>query len=104
MRRNLQVKNALESLPLFFASLAIFISCLGLFSLASFVAEQRTKEIGIRKVMGATLMNIWRMLSKEFVLLVIIACSLSIPPAYYLMDEWLQKYQYRIELSVWTFF
>lgn len=90
-------------LALIFASLAIFISCLGLFGLASFVAEQRTKEIGIRKVLGASLLNVWRMLSKDFVLLVIIACSLSIPLAYYLMDEWLQKYQYRIELSVWTF-
>jgi putative ABC transport system permease protein len=90
-------------LALVFASLAIFISCLGLFGLASFVAEQRTKEIGIRKVLGATLMSVWRMLSKDFVFLVLIACALSIPFAYYLMHEWLQKYIYRIELTPWTF-
>jgi putative ABC transport system permease protein len=90
-------------LALIFASLAIFISCLGLFGLASFVAEQRTKEIGIRKVLGATILNVWRMLSKDFVLLVFIACALSVPLAYYLMSEWLQKYAYRIELTIWTF-
>jgi putative ABC transport system permease protein len=86
-----------------FAALAIFISCLGLFGLASFVAEQRTKEIGIRKVLGATVINLWRMLSKDFVALVLIACALSVPLSYYLMDEWLQKYPYRITLTVWTF-
>jgi putative ABC transport system permease protein len=91
------------TLALIFASLAIFISCLGLFGLASFVAEQRTKEIGIRKVLGATLMNVWKMLSTDFFLLVLIACAVSVPIAYYLMEEWLQKYVYRIDLSVWTF-
>jgi putative ABC transport system permease protein len=96
-------EERIGKLALVFASLAIFISCLGLFGLASFVAEQRTKEIGIRKVLGATLMSVWRMLSKDFVLLVLIACALSIPLAYYLMNEWLQKYIYRIELTAWTF-
>lgn len=86
-----------------FAILAIFISCLGLFGLASFVAEQRTKEIGIRKVLGATLMNVWRMLSKDFIVLVLIACVVSVPVARYLMMEWLQKYNYRINLTVWVF-
>ena len=69
-------EERIGKLASFFAVLAIFISCLGLFGLASFVAEQRTKEIGVRKVLGASVFNLWRMLSKEFVLLVIISCSL----------------------------
>lgn len=101
--RKFAAEERTGTLALIFASLAIFISCLGLFGLASFVAEQRTKEIGIRKVLGATILNVWRMLSKDFVLLVIIACALSVPIAYYFMNEWLQKYVYRIELAPWTF-
>src|SRR5205085_10172274 len=64
-----------------FTILAIFISCLGLFGLASFVAEQRTKEIGIRKVMGASVLNLWRMLSQEFVILVIVSAFIAMPLA-----------------------
>ena len=86
-----------------FAGLAIFISCLGLFGLASFVAEQRTKEIGIRKVLGASVLNLWRLLSKDFVLLVIVAFALATCVAYYFLDNWLQKYSYRTELSWWIF-
>jgi ABC-type antimicrobial peptide transport system permease subunit len=86
-----------------FAVLAIFISCLGLFGLASFVAEQRTKEIGIRKVLGATVAGLWQMLSKDFVLLVIISCFIAAPISYYFMNEWLQKYTYRTEISWWIF-
>jgi putative ABC transport system permease protein len=86
-----------------FAILAIFISCLGLFGLASFVAEQRTKEIGIRKVLGASVTNLWQMLSKDFVVLVIISCLVAAPIAYYFMNNWLQKYTYRTELSWWVF-
>src|SRR6267143_1247249 len=71
-----------------FAGLAILISCLGLFGLASFVAEQRTKEIGIRKVLGASVANLWRMLSKDFVLLVIISCFISVPTANYFLQRW----------------
>jgi hypothetical protein len=84
-----------------FAALAIFISCLGLLGLASFVAEQRTKEIGIRKVLGASVYNLWQMLSKDFIVLVIISCLVAIPIAYYFMQNWLQAYQYRIEISWW---
>lgn len=84
-----------------FSVLAIVISCLGLFGLASFVAEQRTKEIGIRKVMGATVSNLWQMLSKDFVILVIISCLIAIPVAYYFMSSWLQKYEYHTEISWW---
>jgi putative ABC transport system permease protein len=91
------------SLATLFAILAIFISCLGLFGLASFVAEQRTKEIGVRKVLGATVFNVWRLLSKDFALLVIISLFLSIPIAYYFMHDWLQNYQYRTEIVWWIF-
>jgi len=90
-------------LATFFAALAIFISCLGLFGLASFVAEQRTKEIGIRKVLGASVANLWGMLSKDFVLLVIISCFIAAPLAYYFMSKWLLKYEYRTGISWWVF-
>ncbi len=86
-----------------FAALAIFISCLGLFGLASFTAEQRTKEIGIRKVLGASVFRVWRLLSKEFVVLVTVSLLIAIPLAYYFMDHWLMKYQYRIGISGWIF-
>lgn len=93
----------MASLINIFALLAIFISCLGLFGLASFVAEQRTKEIGIRKVLGASVSNLWQLLSKDFVILVIISCLIAAPIAYYFMNEWLQKYTYRTEISWWIF-
>ena len=86
-----------------FAILAILISCLGLFALASFVAEQRTKEIGVRKVFGASLFTIWKLLSKEFVLLVIISLLISIPLAAYFIHNWLQQYPIRTEMSWWMF-
>ena len=86
-----------------FATLAILISCLGLFGLASFVAEKRTKEIGVRKVLGATVYNLWKMLSKDFVILVIISCLIAIPVAWYYLHQWLQKYEYRTEISWWIF-
>ncbi|WP_020599302.1 ABC transporter permease [Spirosoma panaciterrae] len=86
-----------------FAILAIFISCLGLFGLSSFTAEQRTKEIGVRKVLGASVLNLWSLLSKDFVVLVIIACLIASPIAYYYLSEWLSDYDYRTELSWWVF-
>ena len=86
-----------------FAVLAIFISCLGLFGLASFVAEQRTREIGVRKVLGASVFNVWRLLSKDFVVLVMIALLIAAPTAYCFMHGWLQNYQYRTEISWWIF-
>jgi hypothetical protein len=86
-----------------FALLAIFISCLGLFGLVSFVAEQRTKEIGIRKVLGARIIGIWALLTGEFIRLVLIACIIAIPIAYYFLHEWLQQYEYRAALSWWVF-
>ncbi|WP_426668896.1 ABC transporter permease [Mucilaginibacter sp. McL0603] len=86
-----------------FGGLAIFISCLGLFGLASFVAEQRVKEIGVRKVLGASVINLWGMLSKDFVLLVVISQLIASPIAYYFMHNWLQHYQYRTNISWWMF-
>jgi putative ABC transport system permease protein len=82
-----------------FAGLAIFISCLGLFGLAAYVAEQRTKEIGVRKVLGATVAQIWLLLSKEFILLVIISCIIASPIALYFLNNWLNKYAYRITIG-----
>lgn len=87
----------------FFAVLAVLISCLGLFGLASFTAEQRTKEIGIRKVLGASVAALWRMLSKDFVFLVAVASLVAAPLAWYSMSEWLENYQYRTEISWWIF-
>jgi ABC-type antimicrobial peptide transport system permease subunit len=86
-----------------FAALAIFISCLGLFGLASFVAEQRTKEIGIRKIVGASIYNLWAMLSRDFIVLVLIASFIAVPIAYYYLNNWLQQYDYRTEISWWVF-
>jgi len=86
-----------------FAGLAIFTACLGLFGLASFTAEQRTKEIGIRKVLGATVSNVTLLLSKDFVRLVLIANLLAWPVAYFAMNKWLQDFAYRINLSWWMF-
>ena len=90
-------------LATFFAILAIFISCLGLFGLASFVAEQRTKEIGVRKVLGATVTNIWSLLSKDFVVLVLVSFCIASPIAYFFMSSWTQKYTYRTDISWWIF-
>ncbi|MCE6992422.1 ABC transporter permease [Dyadobacter sp. CY323] len=87
----------------FFAVLAIFISCLGLFGLASFIAEQRTKEIGVRKVLGASVLNLWQLMSKDFVLLVIISCLIACPIAWYLMHGWLATYTLHTEISWWIF-
>jgi putative ABC transport system permease protein len=86
-----------------FSILAIFISCLGLFGLASFVAEQRTKEIGVRKVVGASVFNLWKLLSKDFVLLVFISFLIAAPIARYFMNGWLHQYAYRTNISWWIF-
>ena len=96
-------EERIGKLATFFALLAIFISCLGLFGLASFVAEQRTKEIGVRKVMGATVINLWGLLSKDFVQLVFVSLFIASPIAYYLMENWIQKYGYRTTISWWIF-
>jgi ABC-type antimicrobial peptide transport system permease subunit len=87
----------------YFAFLAIFISCLGLFGLAAFTAEQRTKEIGVRKVLGASVPNLVGMLSADFVKLVAIAALIAFPISWYFLKNWLEKYAYRIEMEWWYF-
>jgi putative ABC transport system permease protein len=101
--RKFEDEKRIGNLSTFFAILAVFISCLGLFGLASFVAEQRTKEIGVRKVLGASVFNLWQMLSKDFVNLVVISCAIAIPIAWYFLHQWLLKYPYRTEISWWIF-
>ncbi len=86
-----------------FAGLTIFVACLGLFGLATFTAQQRTKEIGIRKVLGASVGNIITLLSKDFLVLVLIVNLIAWPIAYYAMSRWLQDFAYRIEVSWWVF-
>ena len=101
--RKFEDEKRIGNLATFFAVLAVFISCLGLFGLASFVAEQKTKEIGVRKVLGATVFNLWKMLSRDFVKLVIISCLIAVPIAWYFLHQWLQKYTYRTNISGWIF-
>ncbi|WP_423147761.1 ABC transporter permease [Rubrolithibacter danxiaensis] len=86
-----------------FTALAIIISCLGLFGLAAYTAERRTKEIGIRKVLGASVLGITKLLSKDFLQLVAISCLVAFPAAWWMMHNWLQGYQYRIGISWWIF-
>ncbi|MDJ1494301.1 ABC transporter permease [Cytophagaceae bacterium DM2B3-1] len=96
-------EERLGKLATFFATLAIFISCLGIFGLASFTAEQRRKEIGIRKVLGASILNLWQLLSKEFIVLVLTSFVIATPISWYFLQGWLQSYTYRIEISWWIF-
>ena len=86
-----------------FAALAILISCLGLFGLAAYTAERRTKEIGVRKVLGASVSGIAALLSKDFLKLVMVSCLVAFPVAWLIMNNWLQNYQYRIIVSWWIF-
>ena len=86
-----------------FAALAILISCLGLFGLAAYIAEQRTKEIGIRKVLGASVSQVWLLLSKDFIVLVLISCFIASPLAFYFLNNWLQDYDYRISIGASVF-
>jgi putative ABC transport system permease protein len=96
-------ENQAGKLAGIFAGLAVFISCLGLFGLSMFMAERRTKEIGIRKVLGASVTNLWMLLSKEFIGLVLIACVIASPLAFWLMKDWLQQYEYRVHIEWWIF-
>ena len=96
-------ENQLAQLYKIFAAIAIFLSCLGLYGLASFMAVQRIKEVGIRKVLGATAGNIVYLFSKEFIILIAIAFAIATPIAWYYMHKWLQDYVYRINISWWLF-
>src|SRR6266540_1747083 len=96
-------ENQLSQLYKIFAAIAIFLSCLGLYGLASFMAVQKIKEVGIRKVLGATAGNIVYLFSKEFIILIAIAFAIATPLAWYFMHQWLQGYAYRINISLWLF-
>ncbi|MEL6193043.1 MAG: FtsX-like permease family protein [Bacteroidota bacterium] len=86
-----------------FAALAIFISCLGLFALAAFMAEKRTKEIGIRKILGASVSNIWKILSADFVILVSISCFIAVPASFFYLKGWLNTFEYSASISAWVY-
>jgi len=101
--KKFRAEERVANLSKVFTILAIFISCLGLFGLASFVAEQRTKEIGVRKTLGASVSQLWVLLSKDFLKLVVISLIIGSPIAYLLMSQWLQKFSYRTDIS-WTVF
>ncbi|MEO8861780.1 MAG: FtsX-like permease family protein, partial [Ginsengibacter sp.] len=101
--KKFETEERIEKLAGIFAALTIIISCLGLFGLTSFVAEQRKKEIGVRKVLGASVTNLWNLLSRDFVMLVIISFIISVPLSYYFMHNWLQSYDYRIGIPWWIF-
>ncbi len=98
-----QSENQMASILLVFTALALFIGCLGLFALATFTAEQRTKEIGIRKVLGASVVSLSTLLSKDFLKLVGIALLIACPIAYFLMDKWLANFAYKINIDWWIF-
>jgi putative ABC transport system permease protein len=101
--RQYQSEQVVGKLAGYFASLAIFISCLGLFGLAAFTAEQRTKEIGVRKVLGASIAGIVGLLSRDFLRLVVMAIVLASPVAWYIMRQWLQGFAYQIDIEWWMF-
>ena len=98
-----KLESLIGKLSGLFAGLAIFISCLGLFGLAAYIAEQRTKEIGIRKVLGASVQQVWLLLSKDFIVLVVISCFIASPVSFYFLQDWLMKYDYRISIGAGVF-
>ncbi len=101
--KKFNTEERVEKLTGIFTILAIIISCLGLFGLTSFVAEQRKKEIGVRKILGASVFNVWTLLSKDFVMLAVLSFLIAFPLAYYFMHNWLENYDYRTQLS-WKVF
>ena len=98
-----QTERQINRIITYFTMLAVFISCLGLFGLSLFMAEQRIKEIGIRKTLGATVSNIVGLMSKDFLLLVAVSNLISWPAAYFIMNKWLQNFVYRIDIGLWIF-
>jgi putative ABC transport system permease protein len=101
--RNYVAEEKMLTVFTYFSGLTILIACLGLFGLATFTAGQRTKEIGIRKVLGASVGTIILLLSRDFLRLVAIAFVLAVPLAWYAMDKWLQDFAYRIGIGWWVF-
>ncbi len=98
-----EAEQRIGRLAAVFTALAIFISCLGLFGLAAFVAEQRTKEIGIRKILGAGVINLWGLLSKDFLRLIALSICIAMPLTWFGMREWLGNYAFHAPLSWWIF-
>jgi putative ABC transport system permease protein len=98
-----KLESLVATLAGIFSGLAIFISCLGLFGLAAYTAEQRIKEIGIRKVVGASVGQLWLLICKDFLMLIIISCIIASPVAFYFLQNWLQKYDYRISIGADVF-
>jgi putative ABC transport system permease protein len=96
-------EQKLSELLWIFTVMAIFIGCMGLFALAAFSAEQRTKEIGIRKVLGANVFNIVGLLSRNFLALVLLASLIAVPIAWWAMNNWLSDFPYRVNLNIWIF-
>jgi ABC-type antimicrobial peptide transport system permease subunit len=96
-------EQVIEKLSNAFALMAIFISCLGLLGLTIFTTEQRTKEIGIRKILGAPLVSLFNLLSKELLMLISMAIVMASPIAWYVMNDWLKGYAYKVDISVWIF-
>lgn len=103
MYKNYKAEHTVSKISRYFAFLAIFISCLGLFGLVTFTAEQRFKEIGIRKVLGASVSGIVKMLSKDFLKLVFIAAVIAFPVAWWAMNSWLGDFEYRVNIGWWVF-
>ncbi|CAM3459676.1 ABC transporter permease [Aequorivita lipolytica] len=101
--KSFKTETLIGELAGIFAAIAILISCLGLFGLAAYTAEQRKKEIGVRKVLGASVRNLVGLLSKDFLKLVVISCIISFPLAWWIMKDWLQDYEYRIDIGWWVF-
>src|SRR5678815_3122395 len=102
-QKNYEAENRQAGLINYFTIIAIIISCLGLFGLATFTAEQRTKEIGIRKVLGASVASVVGLLSKDFIKLVVIALFIAAPIGWYFMNRWLEDFAYRIQSGWWMF-
>ncbi len=98
-----RTEEQLAEVILIFASLAIFVACLGLYALAAYTTERRTREIGIRKTLGASVVQLTNMLSKDFILLVLISFVIAVPLGYYLMSQWLQGFAYRVDLNLFIF-
>lgn len=103
IRNQYRAEERVGKIVTIFTALAICISCLGIFGLSSYTAEQRTKEIGIRKVLGASVSSVFRHVSREFVILVILANFIVCPLAYFILNQWLQNFAYRVGLAWWTF-
>ncbi len=102
-QRNYEKEQRTSQIVVYFTIIAIFIACLGLFGLSAFAAEQRTKEIGIRKVLGASIADVTSLLSKDFIRLILMAIVIALPLAWYAMNQWLQDFAYRITISWWMF-